>query len=255
MPAAKIMRRKSAAKAKLKSALPKLAKPKSAKPQYIYLMASRSAYREEKLTLHRWADVATVTVLVGENKKAFHIHEANLFEVSTFFKAAFSSDFKEGSERIMTLPEDDDSVFELFVEWIYRGRYKLPSIDLAHKRHIQLFVLADKYDVPDLKSLVLSELFSLIKNREFWPSRNTIVYAYEHTSQNAPVRKMIADHLARDWSSEFEDPNVHQVWLQAHPDVSADVVISFIHHRRGWPDICCGDIAEEDVKKEQASGD
>ena len=64
----------------------------------------------------RWADVATVSLVVGESNTAFHVHEADLFDASPFFKAAFTSDFRESAERSMTLPEDDEDIFELFIE-------------------------------------------------------------------------------------------------------------------------------------------
>ena len=66
----------------------------------------------------------------------------------------------------MTLPEDDESVFDNFVDWLYHGRYDIPrhsEVDEVFLRPVQLFVLADKYGVPDLKSLVLDQIFNLIK--------------------------------------------------------------------------------------------
>ena len=203
--------------------------------------------------------MATVTLLVGDNKKVFHIHEANLFEASSFFKAAFNSDFRESSERSMTLPEDDDFVFELFVEWIYRGCYKLPLTQvpipdlITYKRHVQLFVLADKYNVPNLKTAVLSELFIIIKKREYWPDADTIAYAFEHTFQNSLIRQFLADHMACNWpSAKYKDPEI-QGWLRAHPDISTEVNMSFAKHRTDWQSFFCGDIPEEYLEKKEPS--
>ena len=153
----------------------------------------------------------------------------------------------------MTLPEDDDFVFDLFVEWIYCGRYKLALTEPAYRRRVQLFVLADKYDVPDLRSLVLSELFNIIKKRETWPKKDTIAYAFEHTFQNSVLRTLLADHMACNWSSaDYASPNI-QGWLQAYPDISADVNISFAKHRREWQNPFSGNIPEEYLEKVQPS--
>ena len=86
----------------------------------------------------------------------------------------------------MALPEDDESVFDNFVDWLYHGRYDIARRSEAVEiflRPVQLFVLADKYGVPDLKSLVLVKMFNLIESETVsrpWP--DTIAYAYGHTS-------------------------------------------------------------------------
>ena len=148
----------------------------------------------------------------------------------------------------MTLPEDDDFVFELFVDWIYHGHYDLPLADtpghdlFTYKRRVQLFILADKYDVPKLKSHVFSELFYNIKEGPYSPSNHTITYAYEHTFQNSVIRKLLADHIACEWSSDvFENPK-NQGWLRAHPDISMDVIISLVRHRTDWQTFFSGEI-------------
>lgn len=138
----------------------------------------------------------------------------------------------------MTLPEDDESVFGLFVDWLYHQHSfymgVLPLRDQSHEikimfmQRIQLYVLADKYDVPNLKRLVLSQVFLLIKN--FGPSTHTIAYAYQHTSQNAGIRKMFADHLAC-----ILDPIlIHHLdlkqWLRKEPAIAIDVVCSVAKH-------------------------
>ena len=195
------------------------------------------------LTLSRWADVATVTLLVGESKTVFHVHEAKLFEGSSFFKAAFTSDFREGSERTMTLPEDDGPVFELFVDWLYHRRYSIasPPVQDASEDYdvlmqpVQLYALADKYDVPDLRSLILCKIFAFIQRNGSKPTLGTVAYAYEHTSQNAAVRTLLTDCLIRieesfDWYHQVGA----QTWFRAHPEIAVDVLASYYENAVGF---------------------
>ena len=190
-------------------------------PQYWY---------DGPLTSSRWAGVATVTLLVGEAKTTFQVHEAALFEASSFFKAAFTSMFRESSERTMTLPEDDESVFESFVDWLYHGRYDIPrrsEVAEIFLRPVQLFVLADKYGVPDLKSLVLDQMFKLIKWTASRPSLDTVAYAYGHTFQNAAIRKLLVDDMVWNRYHSYYQEAENQVWLRAHPEISTDLNVRF----------------------------
>ena len=63
-----------------------------------------------------------MTLYVGSDKTPFIVHEDRLCKESSFFRAAFISEFKEGSEQTMDLPDDNvDTVFSL-VHWLYKER-------------------------------------------------------------------------------------------------------------------------------------
>ena len=216
--------------------------------------------RQIAKTPFRWAEVATVTLLVGEAKTAFHVHEAELFDASSFFKAAFTSEFRESSDRTMLLPEDDDSVVELFIDWLYRQRYKMTtpaaqgSGDI-YMQPVRLFVLADKYDVPNLKNLILSQIFLRIKKdrvgRRCMPKLHTVAYAYEHTAENSPIRKLLAGSLTCRLS--FLQRTATQEWLRNHSDVSTQVNVSFAKNMLKRVSPFDGDMPEEYMDKEQVS--
>ena len=136
----------------------------------------------------------------------------------------------------MTLPEDDESTFEIFVNWLYHRRCDLPErsevVDVF-MRLVQIFVLADKYDVPNLKNLVLRKIFHLIRSSLTGSSptpgslTTTINYAYEHTSQNSGLRKLLADNLVWNCTHSWYREADHQAWLRDHPDISMDVNVRF----------------------------
>ena len=135
----------------------------------------------------------------------------------------------------MSLPEDDESIFELFVGWLYDHHYDIPppQNDLDYDRYlepVQLFVLADKYDVRSLRNLVVSKLFSVMRLDKGGPQHTTIAHAFAHTSQSSTIRKLLADFLA--WHTFLRRYLLldFQIWLQDHPDISAEVNVSFARH-------------------------
>ena len=204
------------------------------------------------LTGCRWADVATVTLLVGEAKTAFQVHEADLFEASPFFKAAFTSDFRESGERTMTLPEDDEATFDLFVEWLYHQRYHLPPPPKANAKEkdrsmqpLQLYVLADKYDIRRLKSLIISQIFTAFKQHSLSLYDTAIVYAYRHTSPNSTIRNLIADHVACNSKPGWFQRKSTQNWLRNHADITTDVLVSLAKHMRIQGSPFDGEMPEE----------
>lgn len=205
--------------------------------------------------------MATVTLVVGKTKTAFQVHEADLFEASTFFRSAFTSDFRESTERTMTLPEDDESTFDLFVEWLYHQRYHLPSPPKAKVKGkdrfmqpFQLYVLADKYDIRSLKSLLVSQIFTAFKQDSDFPTCAAIVYAYEHTSQSSTLRKMIADRLACCNDLMWYHRGSSQKWLRDHADITTDVLISHAEHARIQGSPFDGEMPEDYKEQEPGSG-
>ena len=66
-----------------------------------------------------------VTIFVGMTKQPFYVHLDLLCDASSFFKAAFAGNFREASEKTMQLPDDRESTFKLFVDWLYCQRYEM----------------------------------------------------------------------------------------------------------------------------------
>lgn len=202
------------------------------KRKYVNWMVAFGEMLRPTADTSRWADVATVSLIVGETQTAFHVHEADLFEASPFFKAAFTSDFRESSERTMTLPEDDENTFELFVDWLYHRHYEIPSHPKPPEKDVfmqpvKFFVLADKYDVRSLKNLIVSKIFLAFKQNLAVPRLSTISYAYKHTSQSSTIRKMLTDNMTRVTDLTWFQEAKIQTWLRNHPDVSAELNASF----------------------------
>lgn len=186
----------------------------------------------------KFVDVPTVTLIVGENKKPFQVHLDLLCEASPIFKAAFSGNFKESSEKTMQLPADDESIFELFVDWLYYQRYEMiPEVEGdeyeasgVFLQAFKLFVIADKYEVIKLKSRVIETLFVAGKVSKWGLTLSSLDYAYEHTTQGSGLRKLLADSFAWNIDLEwYERPRI-QGFLRQRPDLAADIIASFVKY-------------------------
>lgn len=196
------------------------------------------AYSDIPLTGPRWGNASTVTLVVGELKISFHVHEAILCKVSPVFKAAFTSTFKEGLERKMTLPDDDADLFNLLVEWLYAGSYNIPQ-PTGHKdkdaarfmEFIRLYVLADKYGVTSLKNEIVKTLFDALKqNHKTGPNADTVAYVYENLPGTSPIRRLPADfYVCNDKFAWCENVRVSDL-LRIYPEFAADVVSAFVRH-------------------------
>ena len=124
-----------------------------------------------------FSDVPMVTLLVGEAEVPFHVHMDILCRASPVFKSAFMGEFAEASERSMTLPDDDPDAFESLVQWIYFKKYKVDpaavrdSVEKTQELYMNLvdtYVLADKYNVLDLKNEIMDQLVDCCAGGELY---------------------------------------------------------------------------------------
>ena len=180
----------------------------------------------------------TVTLIVGESRTMFQIHEAVLFDVSPVFRAAFTSDFKESAERQMILPEDDAELFNLMIEWLYSRPYDISpptgDKDIDCARFLQptrLYVLADKYAVTKLKNHIAEILFNTMKLRDSaGPDIDTVAYAYKNLPRTSGCRKLLADFHACNIKHEWYEQESTKRFLQKNPKFALDVLMSFVQH-------------------------
>jgi hypothetical protein len=118
------------------------------------------------------------TVIVGEEKKGFAVHEVLLTHYSDFFRAALNGKFKEAEEKRITLHDEEPVVFESFVHWLYHSNFPTqvrdehgkpieewtanlrPRIDL----YIHLFILSDKLSIKELDKIALDMAFNAFRD-------------------------------------------------------------------------------------------
>ncbi|KAF2431833.1 hypothetical protein EJ08DRAFT_165970 [Tothia fuscella] len=69
-----------------------------------------------------------VTVEIGPDREAFHVHKDLLTACSPYFKAAFEGGFKEAAEKSIHIDEVTPDIFKEFLDWLYSRRLR-PSAD------------------------------------------------------------------------------------------------------------------------------
>lgn len=145
---------------------------------------------------HQFANTNIVTIYVGAERIAFHIHGDLLCKHSAFFRAAFNSGFSEATERIMTLPDDTPQDFERFVHWLYNHASLSPAV-CRYRDMVALYILADKYNVPALQRSIFDTFVQSAqrphRQSRMMPSLESVRIAYENLPQNNHMRRFLAN--------------------------------------------------------------
>lgn len=171
----------------------------------------------------------------------------------------------------MKLPEDDESIFSLFIDCLYHQRYEmLPEPDRDDSdddddnaddddgeyeedendrflQAFQLFALAEKYDVSNLKSLIIEKLFAEGRACIWCPSPASIAYLYAHTTRSSGIRRLVADWFAWRLQPGWFEHQKNQAFLRRQPEFSVDVNVGFGKNIDQGPDYnpFVGEMPEE----------
>ena len=135
-----------------------------------------------------------VTLFVGPNKIKFATYEDILSEASDFFKSAFSSRFKEGQEKMITLPEESEEIMEFVIFWLdEREHGKTVSFRGRPLRFgLELHVFADKMQMKTLKA---EAMHLVAQHAQYCPvasfvTPENISYIYETTPDHSGLRRL-----------------------------------------------------------------
>lgn len=112
----------------------------------------------------------------------------------------FQGSFAEASSGVAHFPEDSPEAWELFIQWLYIGRLP-PLIQTAHRdraeaaaldKRIQLYCLAETYNIVALMDSTIDTIASAYKIRTRTPDISSFRYAYTHTSEASPLRVLLS---------------------------------------------------------------
>ncbi|GFW63725.1 speckle-type POZ protein [Trichonephila clavipes] len=93
-----------------------------------------------------------MTICVGD--KLFNAHRLVLAARSPVFESMFKNEMKESNENRLVITDSDEKTFGEFLRYFYIGEIGPLTSDHA----LNLLVLADKYDVPELKAEIVDYL-------------------------------------------------------------------------------------------------
>lgn len=159
------------------------------------------------------------------------VHEGIICERSEFFRRAMNGNWVEASDRIVKLPEDCASIFEVYMNLIYTGVIPLPTgKDYGTNTLVRLYVLGEKLQDVSAKNSVITSIINVLKQQLLDLSlcitiaASSIQVIYAGTPEGSPLRRLAVD----SWS----DPS----WMEVLPKYS-------------FPNAFLADLAIAAVKK------
>jgi hypothetical protein len=138
--------------------------------------------------------------VVGPKRVKFGVHKGILIRRSAFLRAALTGTFKEATEGTVTLQEDSPKVFGVFVSWLYTGKLENTVDEIptpyGSNRLAELYIFADRYDVPILRNDAIDALVTTRQNLQIPASFFRKVY--DATLPKDPLRRLLADMVVFD---------------------------------------------------------
>ncbi|CAL8093393.1 unnamed protein product [Orchesella dallaii] len=87
-------------------------------------------------------------VIIQVGKEVFPAHKIILAERSRYFARMFANSMRENNEGLVRIPDDDEALFREVLRFIYQGTVENLDVNAT-----ELYILSDKYDIPELSSL------------------------------------------------------------------------------------------------------
>ncbi|KAF3039153.1 hypothetical protein E8E12_004159 [Didymella heteroderae] len=156
--------------------------------------------------------MATIFVTADSSEPTcrYLAHENLVVHYSPFFKEALQGNFAEAESKTVTLTDVDPTDVEDFISWIYHQRFperETDGLETVNQwsgtdgqstnqttRMISLYIFCDKYDVPDLKRILIDELFNHMKHRHtLLPRVGSTRDAFERLPHNDPLCHFLVD--------------------------------------------------------------
>ncbi|KAL8679319.1 MAG: hypothetical protein Q9224_007049, partial [Gallowayella concinna] len=91
-----------------------------------------------------------VVLLVGPDRKPYHVHRDLICDRSAHVRAALQGQFQEASTGQVEFPEDEQATFELFIRWLYDSTDRICSTPEQLRHYISLMCFAQRILLPEL---------------------------------------------------------------------------------------------------------
>ncbi|KAL9012593.1 MAG: hypothetical protein Q9173_002653 [Seirophora scorigena] len=178
----------------------------------------------------------------------FDVHKRQLCEASPFFEAAFTGNFREQAGSMELLGEND-TVFENFIQWLYRRKMDVSwpddkkSSTKIYQDLLNLYILADKYNIGSLMDQIMAALFHAVRHNTQNPTRclrhpplDVVARVYFHSARGSKLRRFVTacsswfqdlEHYAKEGYSEA---------LSETPEFAADLAVALASRLGGAAD-------------------
>ena len=193
-----------------------------------------------------------VRIYVGPKRALWVLPEEALCDRVQFFKSAFQSGFRESSEKVLELPEDDPIAFEFVLDYILQDWpdtefiSTLESPEAIQMAWCQVWVLTDKLGLPDFSEEAIGyyvEYFSGLALSERVVPPAAAKFLYENTSDLCEMRETLTKSAVEVY--EGLECSCEEVMEQrsasaaSHPKFHADIMVLLkkTQLQKAWKDI------------------
>ncbi|KAK5717818.1 hypothetical protein LTR15_008659 [Elasticomyces elasticus] len=157
-----------------------------------------------------------VEVVVGPEKRKFHLHDQILRSGSAFFEAALSKEWKEGQTRVVLLPDDAASLVDRYVQWLYTGKVGVTQ-DTGRTDYATLaglYCLGEKLMHGAFQDRIVDAFVSgtrePVKNAFYpatcsHPMKDVVDDIYKGTPKGSPARRLMVDMHVMQGTSAWID--------------------------------------------------
>ncbi|KAE9376530.1 hypothetical protein N431DRAFT_462359 [Stipitochalara longipes BDJ] len=174
-------------------------------------------------SLRRPQSVVTIIIGAEELSETFMVHKELICHYSSFFSAAFNSNFTEAATKTMTLSDIDVNDFGLLVHWFYTQQLDLDPKDRdANVLPLaKLWVLAERFLITKLQNNIMDKLRVLVEFAEKQNLKEFLHYAYISKGKS-PLKRLAADRMA--WCTTAQALGA---WIEHLPEgMLVDIVMS-----------------------------
>ncbi|KAF4628130.1 hypothetical protein G7Y89_g10020 [Cudoniella acicularis] len=186
-----------------------------------------------------------VNIYVGSEEFLFRVHKKILCARIPYFDKMFNSGFKEGTELMAKLPEEEPVTFDLLVEWVYQSfPYPIRKLEAVRNSEgdltpswdvIAFYALAGRMCLPNLQDLIMDACIRYHKSVKELPSVEFAERAYLETGDDSRLSAyalstifyVIAHRDAYEFDNGWSTDAIHTLF-QDVPQFSYD----YINHAR-----------------------
>ncbi|MCJ1335596.1 hypothetical protein MMC09_000868 [Bachmanniomyces sp. S44760] len=147
------------------------------------------------MQLHELLNSVTVEIIVGPKEKRFHIHRKVLCQKSSYFKHLLEGGFKESTQSVLKLPEDDPDAVAAFLSYIYKDN--LDDLDPTSLRTmtiaVRLYRFAAKICLAPLQNACLDYVFGSVQSIYGIPSLWLTAEHFENSMPSDKMRMLLVD--------------------------------------------------------------
>ena len=187
-----------------------------------------------RLIVYRLKTARPIQVIVGHDRHTatWYLPDKLLTHYSNVFKAELPKAGEEGGFKTLTLPDNDPDVFQLFVQWLYLGHFKIGG--LWNIRYVNAWILGEQLACGKFKDHVMLQLIGYSD----WGLRfdNSLVkLVYEGTTPGSKLRAWTVAHFVETSISEDKKLEGHD-WAKTMKELDGfafDVAEKLVGYDRG----------------------